>query len=445
MATGQAPRSAAEKAQSVATEDLLPSGLQGGRRRALRGRARVVAFNAAWTLVGLVVIALAGEGWARSRVEFRDSDWKGYIHPRAGRLYVPGSESRHTNMLDFWAVTRANRQGFLDRPPPPPFPLSPEDGHGACRVAFFGDSYLTAQESPVAAKVHVRLEKMASERLPALRVATSAFGHQATAQISWLGYYDEFASRTSPHVVVLTFTRNDFAGNYYVLHGLRTGYDPDRLPWTTARRSADGIFSLRAPDPRAALYTAPPIIHQPSSPVLAAVRRAAVSTSHFAALLDTKIKLIASERYQFDRRRRSAWDSRYSHLFVDWKNPVARLPFNDPSLPWAAREAIDYTGFALDEWTARAQRDNFFLVILAIHSMRTSDLSFERMHSLASARDIPVVDQYAYIVRQNNRPADAQWKHDHHWNAAGHQWAAEALLEWLEHHQELCPSGREAN
>ncbi len=108
----------------------------GGRRSA----ARVAAINAAWTLVGLMVVALAAEGWARSRIglrsvgsvdaqvytrlieDFETPVAKSYIHPRAGRLQVPGSESYHTNILDYWNVTRVNRWGFLDRPPPPPPP-----------------------------------------------------------------------------------------------------------------------------------------------------------------------------------------------------------------------------------------------------------------------------------------------------------------------------------
>ena len=33
---------------------------------------------------------------------------------------------------------------------------------------------------------------------------------------------------------------------------------------------------------------------------------------------------------------------------------------------------------------------------------------------------------------------DAHFQHDSHWNAAGHQWASEALLEYLKQNQEIC-------
>ena len=163
-----------------------------------------------------------------------------------------------------------------------------------------------------------------------------------------------------------------------------------------------------------------------------------MSTSRFALFLDAKVQVIASQRALIKRRLRRAQNPRYSHLLMDGKRSIARM-FDDARLPEAAQEALDYTGFALGEWKTRAEGDNFFLVMLATHTMGTHGaLRFERMHALASARDIPVVDQYAYIARQNGRIRDATWAHDPHWNAQGHQWAAEALLEWLEQNQDAC-------
>ena len=63
---------------------------------------------------------------------------------------------------------------------------------------------------------------------------------------------------------------------------------------------------------------------------------------------------------------------------------------------------------------------------------------FDKVVALTEPRDIPVVDHYEYIVRQGGSPVDATWPLDMHWNPAGHQWAAEALLEWLAAHQEAC-------
>lgn len=170
---------------------------------------RRLALNGAGAAAGLVLVALFAEGWARNKAEFRGSHKQRWDHPRAGRIYVPGSEVRHTNMLDFWTVSRVNRWGFLDRDRPGPSPGQPIPGP-SCRVAVVGDSFVEAMEVPVSDKMQVRFEEMARERLPTLRVATAAYGRGGTGQISQLGFYDEFISKTAPHVVVLAFAHNDF-------------------------------------------------------------------------------------------------------------------------------------------------------------------------------------------------------------------------------------------
>ena len=63
---------------------------------------------------------------------------------------------------------------------------------------------------------------------------------------------------------------------------------------------------------------------------------------------------------------------------------------------------------------------------------------FERMGEIAATLDIPVIDQADYILRQDADLSDAQWPHDYHWSPAGHQWTAEALLEYIEQHPDVC-------
>ena len=292
---------------------------------------------------------------------------------------------------------------------------------------------------------------MARERLPGLRVSASAFGHPGTGQVNQLGWYDPFVSRISPHVVVLVFVYNDFANNYHVLQGVSLGADPDRLPFTTARRNADSTFSLRRPvwgtkDLEANPWEGVAPEHHPTSPWLAAARSWAVSTSRFARLLDAKVQRLARATTANENRTKIVQDARYRHWFADWNYPSRRFPvpgsgFRGPDLPKAAQEALERTGFALDQWKSIAQRDNFSLAILASHTMGTrGKVLFDRLEDLTSPRDIPVIDQTAYIRRQGARRADARFEHDPHWNAAGHQWAAEAVLEWLEQNPDACAS-----
>ena len=108
-------------------------------------------------------------------------------------------------------------------------------------------------------------------------------------------------------------------------------------------------------------------------------------------------------------------------------------------LPPVYEDALDQTDFALAQFRERADRDGTALVILSTHTMGTpGDLTFDRMAALAEPRGIPVIDFNDYVLRQGAEPRDARWEHDDHWNAAGHRWAAEALLEYLKENQAIC-------
>ena len=365
-----------------------------------RSRVRVVVFNVVGAAVGLALVAIALEGWARTRAEFRWSEYRRYIHPRAGRLYVPGSEGRHTNVLDFWAVSRANRWGFFDRSPPP-LVRGEHERHRerSCRVAVVGDSFVDAREVPISDKLQVRFEEMARSRLPALRVSASAYGHSGTAQINQLGFYDEFISRTAPDIVVLVFVTNDFIENF----------SQPRL-WVTATRSADRNFELLLPGGGKSGYA-----------------------------LDWRRE--TGETRVGDAERRPGW---YSLPMLQAKASFLWRQLRPSSRSGASafrfgEEALEYTGFAFDQWKARSQRDNFSLVVLASYPMRwPGNQRFDRLSALATARDIPVISQAAYIRRQGADLRDARFALDAHWSAQGHQWAAETLFEWLEQNQDAC-------
>jgi hypothetical protein len=134
----------------------------------------------------------------------------------------------------------------------------------------------------------------------------------------------------------------------------------------------------------------------------------------------------------------------YAHLMRDWD--MAKTPstdevyFNEP-LALIFREALDFTGFALDQFQERAHRDGFNLLILANENLKHGDgsgLAFDRLERLAKARNIPVIDLYAFIRAHGGRSKDARFRHDGHWSPQGHRWAAEAVLDHLAAHPALC-------
>ena len=120
--------------------------------------------------------------------------------PGVGFMGEPGAVVRWTNRRDFWQVSRFNRHGFLDREPPVKEPAA-----GARHVTVIGDSFVEAKQVPIADKLHVRLEVLAAQRLSRLNVTASAFGRIATGQLAQLAWYDEFARKRSPKLIVLVF------------------------------------------------------------------------------------------------------------------------------------------------------------------------------------------------------------------------------------------------
>ena len=98
------------------------------------------------------------------------------------------------------------------------------------------------------------------------------------------------------------------------------------------------------------------------------------------------------------------------------------------------KEALTFTAFGIDEFKKRTERDGAALAILAIHQTG----AFAPMNAMAEELGVPVIDQADFIRRRGAELRDAQWAHDGHWNSAGHQWAAETLLQYLKENQDLC-------
>ena len=385
----------------------------GQARPSARASALRVAFwNVVGLVAGLLLTGIVGEAWLRLQRPFMNSSQSYVFVPDVGPLHEPGSQVRYTNGRDFWTTSRASRWGFVDRGP-----LPPERARAGCHVTLIGDSLVEALEVPVRDKVQVRLESLARRSVPLLDVTVSAFGRGGTGQINQLPFYDVYARRLHPKLVVLVVFHNDFRNNVADRMAL-LGHDPHLLPWWSAAHGADGVFKLLPP---AADYREGAIplgfSEDPFTYVFGAVNRrswlvkwALQGNNPFGAFYNRKVQAKVAA---FLKRRRG-------HARMD-----------------DARH--DIMGFALDQFKMRADRDGAALVVLATsHLFGSRRKHFEALRALAEPRGIPVIDQYAYIVRQGGDPADARWPHDVHWSRAGHRWAAQALLEWLRRHEEVC-------
>ena len=423
--------------------------------RTVRRALRLAGWNVLFLMAGLALIGVVGEAYFRLTVPSAERDlpvpsaerdfpdiwlpslWTSTV----GATYQPNAEVRYTNGLDYWVASRTNNLGFVDRQP-----ISLERATASCHIAMIGDSFVEALQVPIDDKFHVRLEELSARELPHLDVTTSAFGVSHTGQINQLAYYDDFARHFRPALLVLVFVNNDFMNNAPILDGLRRGMDPDRLKNVSATRGVDGTITLRPP------YRGESRLAMPPPPWYARAMDHLTGISAFANWLDAKRRAFFSDDTGPELIAQVALLSRrspsYAALLDGWR-PTSWRHIYDPFLstrdmPAIHEDALDFTAFALDQFRERAERDGATLVILSTHGMGTrGDLGFDRLTALAEARGIPVIDQYDYILRQGADPRrDAQWPHDGHWNAAGHQWAAEALLEYLKRNQDICTDAK---
>ena len=412
-------------------------------------RLRKIAGRTLLFLAGIAFACAALETYLRLKWPFLNGEILSDFHPQAGIIRQPNAKMRWTNPYsEFFVVEKVNRLGFLDREP-----LSPEQRGTGCHITIIGDSFVEARQVSIADKFHVRLERLAAQELPDLNITTSAFGIGNTGQINQLPYWDEFARPLNPCVLVLVFVINDFANNHPVLQALDSGgWDPDHNPFTTVERNEEGILDLRGPDLKFRELRLPRL-------PLSWIRRARIYSSqrsYLAKWLHSKLLLWEYTHGKVgEDPELNMWVNhlsrrpRYDSLAKEWPSLTEKKRYDHPrsiysvfkeeDLPPIFEEALEFTAFALDQFKALAEEDGVQLVILSTMSMGTlGDLPFDRMHAMARERGIPVIDQAAYIRRQGEDVEDARWGHDGHWNLAGHQWAAEALLEYLKANQHIC-------
>ena len=422
---------------------------------------RVVGANAA-ILGGLLILAgAAAEVRLRSTRPFLHNIYPARFVPEVGVLTPPDTEVRWTNGQNYWTVSRTNRWGFLDREPP-----SPERAAAGCHLTVIGDSFVEAREVALEDKFPALLEGLAARTFPGRDITVSAFGRGGTGQVQQLAFYDHYARRLSPKLVLLVFHLNDFVDNTSLLYALGERYDPARLPYATAVRDEDGKIRLRPPHPDAAAsrWAAGLGIPESASAVLRSLALRLREISYAADWVYGR----AHARFQgrLERRRSDRLEEMGEGAdpwpFGDWRpgggEPLYRSGAKEigrafaaaagregweARLPSAFREAVALTGFAFDEFRSRADRDGAQVWLLVTH--RTTVVAGREtvaaVRSLAEPRGIPVLDEYDEIVRAGGEPGEASIPRDGHWSRAGHRWVAEAVFARLSSNLEICRAG----
>ena len=412
---------------------------------------RVVGWNVVLCIAGLALIGLVGEVWLRLTTPFSGPYFPTRFVPNVGLLGKPNTEVYSTNYIDFWTVSQTNSLGFLDREP-----ISPDQAAAGCHITVMGDSFVEAVEVPIADKFHVLLESLAARQLPRLDITTSAFGWRGTGQIAQLSFYDEYARELRPKVLVLVASPDDFVDNSQTLSAIEDVMPPVRMSHVTAAKAEDGIIRLHPPDPDYLTYRLG--------------GRTGLSESTVRLLKEGQEKIF-SISYVFEwlyytkaRRVLRALFTPYWAGGIESGSGNAALLDGGPSSGSLTRalerslkgrkfaeeesspvlqEALDITGFALDQFKVRAERASVSLILLGNDlwgpqdSPRKESL-MDWMQSMAEERGISYISLYDYILRRSGRMEDMRWEHDVHWTPIGHRWVAEALLEYLTQHPGVC-------
>ena len=400
---------------------------------------RVLVLNLLLSFVGAGALAILGEVWLRRSYPFVANRASMRFVPGVGVMLEPHREVRRTNLFSYWTTTRTNRLGFLDREP-----VTPERAMSSCHIALVGDSFIEAREVGVPVKIQVQLEALAARERPERDLTTSAFGIGGTSQIHQVPLYDTFVRPLRPKVVVLQATPNDYTGNSGVLNEWVEG-----ALWAASyarpERGTDGRIRLRLPDRASRALKAR---LDAASRRQMALRRA----SFLWNLLERGGIAETVRDRRGNRRRRERWRRLAGETasLSGWRPRKRRRYMGDivadgvtaarragTGLVPVYAEALELTGFALDEFAARAARDGSHLVLLLHYYFGVAgDVA---MKTLAEERGIPVVDQYQYITgTAGGEWRDAEFRREVHWSPQGHRWAAEALWEYLEARPALC-------
>ena len=374
------------------------------------------------------------------------------VRPRRGPPHPARRQGAIHQPPGLLTVQRANSPGFLDREP-----IAPRRAAESCHVAAFGDSFVEAREVPIADKFHVQLEELAARTLPGLDITTSAWGIRATGTIAQIPFYDAYARRLKPDILVLVFYDNDFEDNAPLHLAYRWGVDPDRMPYATAVRFEDGSMALRPPV-AGGVAIDDVLRERPPPPSESRMRRIVDRLRPYLRLarwLDARYFPHRSGSTEADRVRRIERLRRRPHYAWilpreeeetrEWAKSRS-LPYR---LPGVRDYFLDFTAFGIDRFKERADRDGAALVILAFwppadpgqdkdRDWLSRDWRYKALIAMAEERGVPVIDMHGYIRRQGGDVRESRFAHDIHWNATGHRWAAEALLEWIARNRHVC-------
>ncbi|MEO8576504.1 MAG: SGNH/GDSL hydrolase family protein [Gemmatimonadales bacterium] len=415
-----------------------------GAKKPRRGPAWL---NVVLPIASLTLSLLVLEVALRWRYPIRQSALPTIFDPRVGLILRPGSEMQTANYSDYSLRQRANSLGFLDRESPG------AKQPGTFRILALGDSFVEAQQVPIADKFHVLLEGMLAKRYPGRRLETAALGRSGAGTSAELAYYETYGRAFRPDLVVVVFVHNDFADNSPLLESIYYGYRPEHPPWPLFEGDGNGRFRQLTPD---SAFSRKLIDIQPVPEIAFGLRKRlsrSVLVQWAITVADRRWGWAEARQTKLEARRLAQLrtDPRYASRLASWRYPND-LNRNDMffanEMPPVFDEAEAITDHAFALLAEAGRRDGFKLLVLAIPPCSVTPWwkrdqreivdkgQLLRIQRIAARHDIPLLDLAPAFAKRGD-PKDAEWRYDSHWNQTGHRWTAEAIAEFIAAHEEF--------
>jgi hypothetical protein len=355
-------------------------------------------------LVLAVVLIVGSEIYMRANGMFPKDRvvWASEYVPDIGWRFRPHAEVVWTNGIDFWTRSRANSIGFLDKEPIIPKPP------GIFRIMVIGDSMVEAAQVSLEQKLQIKLRELLHRDLPEQKFDVVALGYSGTGQANQLPFFDHFRAQLKPNLLVLVVANNDLGNNSPLIEAIRRGWHPEHLPLLFLEKDSDGSCSRMAMDPTWEQYVLP-----------------------------------AGD--EFDRLMKLREMSPHYKAKLEGWNPApaqaANLDFvfyQTGQLPPAFEEAVLLTRCSFTEWKRLAEQDGLPLVVVVVPAVRRYEPAiekngqFQRISGILADLKVPLLDLYPEFIKRGNM-VDAHFKFDGHWTPIGHEWAAEAIFDYLKH------------
>lgn len=423
----------------------MTSSLHDVDRHAKKPRRGKAWLNILLAIASLTLSLFAIELVFRWRYPMRHDSLHSIFDPRVGLVFKPGSDVRHTNYTDYAVTQRVNSLGFLDREP---FGAKKP---GTFRILALGDSYVEAQQVPIADKFHVLVEGMLAKRYPERRFETAAFGRSGAGTAAELAYYETYGRAFHPDLVVVVFVHNDFADSSPLLESIKYGWLPEHPPWPLFEPEGNGGFRQLTLDSALSrkmidIQSVPDIAFG-----LGQRLRSSLLAQWAITVADRRWRWGVTRQTKLEARRlaRLRTDPRYAGRLAGWRYPDD-LNFNDmffaKEMPPVFEEAEVITDHAFALLAEASRRDGFRLLVLAIPPCSWTPWwkrdqreivdkgQLVRLQRIGARYDFPVLDLETAFAKRGD-PKDASWPHDSHWSQTGHRWTAEAITEFIAAHE----------